>query len=100
MKPQINDMEHKEVKSNQLEQEEKRIQENEGSISSLWDNFRKSNTYIIARRRRERARNWKSIWKNNENFFNLVAEIDMKVQEAQSPKQDGPKEGHTKTHHN
>ena len=35
-----------------------------------------------------------------ENFSNLVKEIDIQVQEAQSPKQDGHKEDHTKTHHN
>ena len=34
-----------------------------------------------------------------ENFPNLVKEIDIEVQEAQNPKQDGPKEGHTKAHH-
>ena len=35
-----------------------------------------------------------------ENFSNLVKEIDMQIQEAQkSPKQDGCKEAHTKTHH-
>ena len=34
-----------------------------------------------------------------ENFPNLVKEIDLKVQ-AQSPKQDGPKEDHTKIHQN
>ena len=34
------------------------------------------------------------------NFPNLVKEIDFqKVQEAQSPKEIGPKEEHTKTHH-
>ena len=35
-----------------------------------------------------------------ETFPNLVKEIDMQVQEAQSPKQDGRKEDHSKTHHN
>ena len=35
-----------------------------------------------------------------ENFPNLVKEIDMQVQEAQSPKQDGCKEAHTKPHYN
>ena len=35
-----------------------------------------------------------------ENLPNLVKETDIQVQGAQSPKQDGPKEGHTKTHHN
>ena len=35
-----------------------------------------------------------------EKFPNLVKEIDMQVQEAESPKQDGPKEAHMKTYHN
>ena len=35
-----------------------------------------------------------------EIFPNLVKEIDVQVQEAQSPKQDGWKEAHSKTHHN
>ena len=36
-----------------------------------------------------------------ENFPNLVKKIDFKeVQEAQSPKEVGPKEAHTKAHHN
>ena len=32
-----------------------------------------------------------------ENFPNLEKEIDTKAQEAQSPKQEEPKEAHTKT---
>ena len=45
---QINDLEHKEPKNNQSEQqEEKRIQENKDSISSLWDKFKHSNSHII-----------------------------------------------------
>ena len=43
-KNQINDLEHKEAKTDQSEQEEKRIQKYEYSISSLWDNF-KCSTY-------------------------------------------------------
>ena len=35
-----------------------------------------------------------------ENFPDLVKEIDIQVQEAQSSTQDEPKESHTKTHHN
>ena len=35
-----------------------------------------------------------------ESFLNLVKEIDIQVQEAQSPKKVGPKEDNTKTHHN
>ena len=34
-----------------------------------------------------------------ENFPNLVKEIDIQVQKAQSPKQVGPKYDHTKIHH-
>ena len=35
-----------------------------------------------------------------ENFSNLVKEIDMQGQEAQSPKQDGCKEAHSKILYN
>ena len=36
-----------------------------------------------------------------ENFPNLAKEIDFQeVQEVQSPKEVGPKEAHTKAHHN
>ena len=36
-----------------------------------------------------------------ENFPSLAKEIDIQeVQEAQSPKEAGPKEEHTKAHHN
>ena len=45
---EINDLEHKEAKNDQSEQqEEKRIQRNEDSISSFWDNFKRSNIHII-----------------------------------------------------
>ena len=38
---QINDVEHKEAKKHQTEQEaKKRIPQNEDSVSSLWDNFK------------------------------------------------------------
>ena len=35
-----------------------------------------------------------------ENFPKLMKEIDIKLHEAQSPKDVGPKEAHTKAHHN
>ena len=36
-----------------------------------------------------------------ENFPSLAKELDFQeVQEAQTPKEAGPKEGHTKAHHN
>ena len=44
---QITDLEHKEDKNNQSEQQEKRIQKSEDSISSLWDSFKHSNMCII-----------------------------------------------------
>ena len=46
---QINELEHKEAKNNQSQQEKKRIQKkkNEDSISSLWDNVKQFNICII-----------------------------------------------------
>ena len=56
---QINDLEHKEAKNNHSEQqEEKRIQNNADSVSSLWDDQGFLHLHHRgARRRRERARN-------------------------------------------
>ena len=45
----------------------------------------------------------KNLFQNilKENFPNLAKEIDFQeVQEAQSPKEVGPKEAHAKAHHN
>ena len=44
-KNQINDLEHKEEKKtfNQDSKKKKRIQQNEGRLRSLWDNFKCSN---------------------------------------------------------
>ena len=73
------------------------------STSSLWDNFRRSNICIIGvpegeEKEEEIGNLSEKIMK--ENFPNLVKEIDMQIQEAQSPKQDGYKEAHIKKHHN
>ena len=47
-KKQINDLQHKEAKNNQSEQqEEKRIQKNEDRLRSLWDNIKHSSILII-----------------------------------------------------
>ena len=79
-------MEHKEAKNNQLEEEEeKRIQKNEGSISNLWDNFKRSNIHIIGVPvREEKEQGIGNLFEKiaKENFPNLVKEIDMQVQEA------------------
>ena len=45
---QINDLEHKEAKNSQSEQEKEIwIQNNDDSVSSLWDNFKQSNIHFI-----------------------------------------------------
>ena len=63
----INDLEHKEAKNNQSEQQQKRIQETEDSISSLWDNSKHTNICITeVPEGKDKVRNCKSIWKNNE----------------------------------
>ena len=63
VKDQLNDLEHKEAKNNQSEQqEEKRLQKTKDSIRTLWDNFKQFNIHFHRDAgRRERTRNWKSI---------------------------------------
>ena len=84
---QINHLETKGKKNNQSEEEEeKTIQKNEGSISSLWDNFKRSNLHIIVvpeweEKEQEVGSLFEKIVK--ENFPNLVKETDMRVQEVQ-----------------
>ena len=58
--------------------------------NSLWDNFKRSNICIIGVPEREGKEQeignlFEKIMK--ENFPNLVKEIDIQIQEAQSPKQ-------------
>ena len=82
---QINDLEHKEAKNNHTEQEEKRIQENEESESSLWNNFKRSKIHIVGvpegeEKEQEIGNLFEKLIK--ENFPNLVKEIDMQVQKA------------------
>ena len=97
---QINDLEHKEAKNNQAEQQKEEIEKNEDSTSSLWDNFKCSNICIIGVRKGEEKEQeigtlLEKIMK--ENFPNLVKEIDVQVQEAQrvpnkvNPKRPTPK---------
>ena len=93
---QINDLKYKEAKNNQSEQqEEKKNLKNRGQCKlPLGQHHRGA-------KRRERARNWNLFEKiMKENFLDLVKEIDTQIQEAQSPKLDGCKETHSKTHHN
>ena len=102
---QINGLNQKEEINFQPEQnEETRIQKNEESLRNLWDTFKCSNIWITGvpeggEEEQEIENLFEKIMK--ENFPNLAKEIDFQeVQEAQSPKEVGPKEAHTKAHHN
>ena len=96
-------MEHKEAKNNQSEQEEKRIQRNEDSINSLWDNFKRSNICLIGvpeGEEKEQGIGNRFEKTMKENFPDWVKEIDMQVQEAQRvPNKLDPKRS-TPTQHN
>ena len=52
---QINDLEHKEAKSNQNTKKKKQSKKNEDSISNLWDNFKHSNISNIRVLEEEKA---------------------------------------------
>ena len=100
----LNDLEQKEETNIRPEQnEETRIQKNEERLRNLWDNFKCSNIQSIGvpegeEEEQEIENLLEQIMK--ENFSNLAKEIDFQeVQEAQSPKEAGPKEAHTKTYH-
>ena len=85
-KNQINDLEHKEAKNNQAEQEEEKIKKNEDSVSSLWDNFKHSDIPIIGvpegeEKEQEIGNLFEKIMK--ENFPSGMKEIDMQIQAAQ-----------------
>ena len=103
-KNQVNELEHKKEKDIQsVQQEEKRIQKIKDSVRSLWDNFKCSNIHITGvpegkEKEQENGNLFEKIIE--ENFPNMVKEIDIQVQEAQSPKQEGPREDHAKIHHN
>ena len=101
---QSNDLEQKEEINIQPEQnEETRIQKSEETLKNLWDNQKRSNVQIIGvpegeEQQQEIENLLEQIMK--EKFPNLEKEIDFQeVQEAQSTKEVGPKEEHTKAHH-
>ena len=82
---------------------EKRIQKYKDRLRSPWDDFKRTNIQIIGMpegedEKQEIENLFEKIMK--ENLPNLVKEIDIQIQEAENPKQDGLKEDHTKTHHN
>ena len=89
-------------KTTNQNKKKKRIQENEDSVSSLWDNFKKSNIHNIGvPEGEEKEQEIGNLFeKNNERKLPYFAEgIRHATQETQSPKQDGCKEAPSKTHH-
>ena len=58
---------------------------NEDSVSSLWDNFKRSNIHITGVPEEEKEQEIGTLFAKimKENFPNLLKEIDMRVQEAQ-----------------
>ena len=92
----------KTTNQNNKKKKEYPLPKNDDSICSHWDHFKCSHICTIGmpegeEKQQEIANVLEKIMK--ENFSNLVKEIDMQVQEAQSPIYDGCKEVHSKTHH-
>ena len=104
LRTQINSLDLKEGRNIQLEQnEERKIQKNEERFRNLQDILKHSNIRIIGvPAGEEEEQETENLFENiMENFSNLAKDIDFwEVQEAESPKQVGPKEAHTKAHHN
>ena len=101
----LNTVDQKEERNIQPEKnEETRIQKNEERLRNLQDTLKHSNIRIMGvpegEKEEQKIENiLEQIMK--ENFPSLAKEIDFQeVQEAQSPKEAGPREEHTKAHHN
>ena len=85
-KNQINDLEHEEEKLTNQNEKKKESEKTSNSVSSLQDNFKRSNIHIIRvpegeEKEQEIGNLFEKIMK--ENFPNLVKEIDMQVPKAQ-----------------
>ena len=79
------------------------MQKTKGSISSLWDNFKRSNTLIKGvPEGKEKEQIVENLFETivKENFHNLVKEIDIQVQQAQRVSNKMGAKRPTKTHHN
>ena len=89
MKPRMKSMIwniRKKKTTNQNNKKKKESKKNEGSVSSLWATFKRSNIHIIGvtegEEKQQEIRNlFGKIMK--EDFLNLVNKIDMQVQEVQ-----------------
>ena len=100
---QINGLEQKEEINIQLKQKKQEFKKMRRGLGAYRTTLNVP-TSELQRWQKEKGKNKKlseleKIMK--ENFPNLAKEIDFQeVQEAQSPKEIGPKEKHAKTHHN
>ena len=101
---QVNSWEQKEERNIQPEQnEETGIQKNEERLRNLQDIFKHSNIWIIGVPEGEEVKQeiGNLFEKVMENLPTLTKEIDFQeVQEAQNPKEVGPKKAYTKAHDN
>ena len=99
----IKDLEDRMVEITAVEQNiEKRMKKNEDSLTDLWD-IKHINIHVIGvPEGKEREKVAEKIFEKiiTENFPNVGKEVVNQIQEAQSPRQDKPKEEHTKTHSN
>ena len=89
--------------STRTEWRNKNSKKNVERLRNLQDNFKHSDIWFIGVPEGEEEQEVENIFEKimKENFPNLVKEIGFQeVQESQSPKEVGPKEKHTKTHHN
>ena len=92
-----------EINTEPEQNEETRIQKSEERLRNLRDNFKHFSIWIIGVPEEEEEQEIENLFEKimKENFPNLAKEIHFQeVQEAESPKEVGPKEAHTKAHHN
>ena len=103
MKPRIKSMiwNIRKQRNNQSGQKEKRIQKNKDSVSSLWDNFKMSNSRILGvPEGKEKMQKVGNLFeKNNERKLPQFGKGNRHASPGgtESPKQDGRKEAHSKT---
>ena len=101
---QINDLEQKEEINIQPEQnEETRIQKYESSLKNALGKFKRSNIWIIGvpmeKRKSKKLKTYlKKLMKENQS--GKGNKLPGSPGSSESPKEVGPKEEHTKAHHN
>ena len=101
---QISELEDNAEKTSPKEQEkEKRMKMNEEGLRELQENMKPNNIPIIEMPEGEEEEQMiENLFEKvvMENFPNLMTEEATHIQETQSPKEQEPKEAHSKTHYN